>query len=113
MTRDEACLTNESVASADVERRALRNKGGGIGKGVQLTIEKCAAIRFQTGRRKKGIKIGAEREERDLESRDQQSSDLESDGDFSDERRDHERRWCWRTGNNVLERWASALWAKD
>ncbi|GFW28751.1 hypothetical protein TNCV_200751 [Trichonephila clavipes] len=102
MTRDEACLTNESVASADVERRALRNKGGGIGKEVQLPIEKCAAIRFQTGRKR-----------RDLESRDQRSSDLESDGDFSDERRDHERRWCWRTGNNVLERWASALWAKD
>ncbi|GFV99336.1 hypothetical protein TNCV_1513081 [Trichonephila clavipes] len=46
---------------------------------------------------------GAEREERDLESGDQPSSYAEFEGDFSDERRDHERRWRWRTGNNVRE----------
>ncbi|GFV08236.1 hypothetical protein TNCV_326701 [Trichonephila clavipes] len=49
----------------------------------------------------------------DLESRDQLRSDSESAGDFSDERRDNERRWCRRTGNNVLERWESALRTKD
>ncbi|GFS79086.1 hypothetical protein TNCV_4408151 [Trichonephila clavipes] len=40
----------------------------------------------------------------DLENRGQPRSDSEFEGDFSDERRDHERWWRWRTGNNVLER---------
>ncbi|GFX38795.1 hypothetical protein TNCV_4748651 [Trichonephila clavipes] len=49
---------------------------------------------------KERIETGAEREERD-----QPRSYSESEGDFSDER-DHERRWRWRTGKSVLERWA-------
>ncbi|GFU82596.1 transposable element Tcb2 transposase [Trichonephila clavipes] len=34
-------------------------------------------------------------------------------GDSSDGRRDHEHWWRWRTGNNVLDRWASNRWTKD
>ncbi|GFV35063.1 hypothetical protein TNCV_2032011 [Trichonephila clavipes] len=49
-----------------------------------------------------------------LESRDQSRSDLECEGDFPDERRNHERRWRWRLDpNNVLEKWASALRTKQ
>ncbi|GFV74807.1 hypothetical protein TNCV_1040451 [Trichonephila clavipes] len=50
-----------------------------------------------------GERLEPEEKGGDLESRDQPRSDAESEGDFSGERRDLERRWLCRTGNNVLE----------
>ncbi|GFU54677.1 hypothetical protein TNCV_2161431 [Trichonephila clavipes] len=77
---------------------------------VQMLDEQTGAFTFPHGARGNQRRAGEtwremeKSEERggDLKSRDEPRSDSESEGDFSDERRDHERRWRWRTGNNVL-----------
>ncbi|GFV47349.1 hypothetical protein TNCV_4830051 [Trichonephila clavipes] len=65
------------------------------------------------------LPLTTEREEnlKRLVSRDQQRSDSrprEREGDFPGERKEDERRWCWKIDpNNFLEIWASALWTKQ
>ncbi|GFX82053.1 hypothetical protein TNCV_397831 [Trichonephila clavipes] len=84
-TRDEACLANESDALEMYERMVLRNKGSAMNKKYRCWMSRLAPLRSPRTRenpRRAG----------------------ETEGDFSDERRNHERQRRLRTGNNVLER---------
>ncbi|GFY19002.1 hypothetical protein TNCV_3876901 [Trichonephila clavipes] len=57
VTRDEACLKNKSVASANVERMALRNKCGVMGKGSRCRSRNVVALDSR--------RPGSEKEDRD------------------------------------------------